>query len=146
MFVRQGDKLINVGAAASIDIGPVNTRGKRPLTLRDARGDVLAVTNDDVLPAIENTEREAILIAGPVNAAFVDDDGSVSWAVIIGWRVHADSSIGSPVFAESPPHGHMFMMVQGGGLIGLGGKMFKNLAEATKAIQAAASLATLEVQ
>jgi hypothetical protein len=145
MFVRQGNKLVNVASATTIDIGPLGTRGKRQLTLRDAKGNVLAETNDDILPALENPDH-SVIIAGPVTVVVIDDAGTVTWASVIAWRLAPHSSTGDPIFAVSRPEGHMFMVTKDGALLGLGGKMFKSIDAAVKTIQAAASLASVEIQ
>jgi hypothetical protein len=139
MFIRNGSKFFNLDRAVTGEA--VESRGGERVRLFNERNDVLGIVD----PA-DLIERETVLIAGPVSVVFIDDDGTVTWASVIAWRLAPHSSTGEPVFAESPPRGHMFMVTKDNAVIGLGGRMFKNLEAAVKAIQAAASLATLEVQ
>jgi hypothetical protein len=138
MFVLDRNIYFNTDHAVTGKI--VESRGMRAVSLRDARDNEITVVREEAL------NPPAVLIAGPVTVVFIDDDGTVTWASVIAWRLAPHCSTGSPVFAESPPRGHMFMVTKDNAVIGLGGRIFKSIEAATKAIQTAASLATLEVQ
>ena len=137
MFIRINNKLINPALVASGEIGQPTPRGYRPVTLHDREGKPLATIPDSELDRFE----VEIVIAGPVPAIFIADDGAVTAAAIVAWRLRHGAEA-EPIFLGPQPRGHMFMHMQGGALLGVGqfAELFKDLKAAVAAVCLAAEL------
>jgi hypothetical protein len=135
MFIRVNNKLVNPAAIATGEIGPVNVRGIRPITFHDRDGKPVATARDVDLDLFE-TET---IIAGPVPAIFIADDGTVTAAPIVAWRIGRSGA--EPIFYGDRPHGHMFMSMQGNALLGVGRfpELYPSLKAACAAVAAASA-------
>jgi hypothetical protein len=98
------------------------------VSLRDAHDKEITVVREEAL------NPPAVLIAGPTVAVLISDDATVTYAMIVGWRV-GHGSIAEPIFATPRPQGHMlFALGKTDGLLDMNGRIFKTLKAAVEAI------------
>jgi hypothetical protein len=136
MFVRNGNRLVNLGLVATAEVGPVNTRGVAPITLRTASGAEVGVVREC---DIDLESLTAPVVASAAEAVFIDQlTGAARWVPIIGWRLLRQGA--EPVFGASKPGalrpgGIMFLRTADGALIGAGNR-FDSLDSAKAAVTA----------